>query len=390
MVNMDSNPRQQILQQLKKAGSIAIVLPEQISADALASGLALKLFLAKQQKEVFLVSSGQVPGNLNFLPGVKNIQSSISGESGLVIVVDTSLKKLEELSYQKQDQQVSIFLKSDGEEFSERDVSFVRKQVPLDLIIAIGGRSLEDFGKMFAQEAGRFFEVPKINLDNRPDNEYFGTINLVDITASSISEMLTELFQEYEQQLLDEDIATCLLAGIIEKTSSFQHAQTTPKAFVKASELVALGGRQQEVVKNLFKTKSLGMLKLWGRALARLKILPAQNAVYTVLNQGDFEKSENGGAKEVLPVLRELVDGLGNHKIIGLVAEPAKDQTVLVLALHVQVPARNFLETFQGARLLSFNFGSFSLLELTDSKLSIQQLESRLLGAVGSLPDGVF
>ena len=40
MVNMDSNPRQQILQQLKKAGSIAIVLPEQISADALASGLA--------------------------------------------------------------------------------------------------------------------------------------------------------------------------------------------------------------------------------------------------------------------------------------------------------------------------------------------------------------
>ncbi len=387
---MDSSPRQQILELIKKANNIAIVLPEQISADALASGLALKLFLAKQQKEAVLVSCGQVPDILRFLPGAENLQSRISVQSGLVIAIDTSIKKLEELSYQKHDRQVNIFLKSGGEEFGEADVSFVRKQSPLDLIVAIGGRGLEDFGKTFAEEAGRFFEVPKINLDNRPDNEYFGTVNLVDITASSVAEILTELLQAYEQQLLDEDIATCLLAGIIEKTSSFQHAQTTPKTFVKASELVALGGRQQEVVKNLFKTKSLGMLKLWGRALARLKILPAQNAVYSVLNQGDFEKSENGGAGEVLPVLRELVDGLGNHKIIGLAAEPVKDKAVLVVALHIQVPARHFLEAFQGAKLLSFNFGSFGLLEFADSKLSVQELESRLLRVIAGLPEGLF
>src|SRR6202042_3084276 len=129
-----------------------------------------------------------------------------------------------------------------------------------DLIIVLEAGSLENLGKIYEQHTDVFFETPKINIDNKANNEYFGAINLVDVTATSVAEILAELLQKYEDQLIDEDVATCLLAGIISKTHSFQHVLTTPKAFLKASELVALGGRQQEVVKHIYKTKSLPLL----------------------------------------------------------------------------------------------------------------------------------
>ena len=121
----------------------------------------------------------------------------------------------------------------------------------MDLIIALEAHSLEDLGGLYEHNADLFFETPKINIDNNPENEYFGAVNLVDVTATSVAEILTGLLQEYEAQLLDEDIATCLLTGIISKTQSFQDVQTTPRAFLKASELVSLGGRQQDYKKYL-------------------------------------------------------------------------------------------------------------------------------------------
>ena len=149
---------------------------------------------------------------------------------------------------------------------------------------------MEDLGSLNEHNADLFFETPKINVDNKAENEYFGAINLVDVTATSVAEILAGLLQEYEAQLLDEDILLpCLLTGIISKTQSFQHVQTTPRAFLKASELVALeGGRQQEIIKNIYKTKPLSLLKLWGRALARMKIQEDIKAIHSVPTGVDF------------------------------------------------------------------------------------------------------
>ena len=167
-------------------------------------------------------------------------------------------------------------------------MSFSAEKFPVDLIFVLGAKSLEDLGGLYEQNTDLFFETPKINIDNRAENEYFGQINLVDITVTSAAEILAELLQKYEEQLMDQDIATCLLLGIISSTRSFQHVQTTPKAFLKASELVALGARQQEIIKNIYKTKSLPLLKLWGRALARMKILEDEKIVYSILSSDGF------------------------------------------------------------------------------------------------------
>ncbi len=381
---MQLNIEQQILEQFKKAGKILIVLPENLNVDALSAGLALRLFLFKQQKEVAVASSSLVPLQLKFLPGADAVQDHLTQGKSLVVSINTTVKKLEEISYQKTPQVVQIYLKSQAEEFDEKDISFSKERAPLDLIIALGGKSLESFGKIFEQAADRFFETPKINIDCHAANEYFGAINLVDITATSVSEILVELMQKYEEQLIDEDIATCLLSGIIEKTASFQHVQTTPRAFLKASELVALGGRQQEIVKNIFKTKSLPLLKLWGRTLARMKVIESLPAVYAPLSLMDFEKA-GAGLPEVLPVLKELVDNLNGNKIFALVYEMQKNQIGLQMAVHEQVQADKLLVAFPGASQSAMVIGDLRLIEYSFAEQTLEEAEKFFEQAVKSV-----
>ncbi len=379
---MDLTTEQQIFEQIKKSSKILLFLPENVNADSLGSCLALRLFLNKLQKDVTVVSSATLPENLKFLPGVGEIKKSLALGKSLVVTVDASVKKLEEISYQIVGEKVHIYLKAQHQEFTAEDLSFTKEKFPADLIITIDCKSLDSLGKVYEQYADLFYETPKINIDNKPANEYYGTINLVDVTASSVAEILSELFQKYEQQLVDEDMATCLLTGIISKTNSFQHIQTTPHAFLKASELVALGGRQQEVIKNIFKTKSLPLLKLWGRALAKMKIQEDIKLIYSVLNSSDFEKSESTEA-EVMPVLKEFLDNISGYNTVALITESDKGHYELTAAVHEQVSIDTLIQKLGGAaKVFNFNIGNYKLLQIMEAGASAEFLENKFLEAL--------
>jgi len=370
---------QQIFEQIRKSNKILIILPQNILADGLSAALGLRLFLNKLQKDVLVVSSGQAPENLKFLPGADALKNQISAGKSLVVTVDTTVKKLEEISYQTTEAKAQIYLKAKGEEFAAQDLSFSTEKFPVDLIFVLGAKSLEDLGKLYEDNTDLFFETPKINIDNHADNEYFGQLNLVDITVSSVAEILAEVLQKYEEQLVDQDIATCLLLGIIFSTRSFQHVQTTPKAFLKASELVALGARQQEIIKNIYKTKSLPLLKLWGRALARMKILEVEKIVYSVLNLADFERA-GAGEDELLSVLAEFIDNISGYKIIALLAEPVKNSARLLLLAHEQIPAEKLAASLgQGAKILDLGLGNYKIIEQNFENESLENLEARFL-----------
>jgi nanoRNase/pAp phosphatase (c-di-AMP/oligoRNAs hydrolase) len=376
---MDLPIEQQIFEQIRKSNKILIILPQNVFADSLSSALGLRLFLNKLQKDVLVASAGQPPENLKFLPGADVLKSQISAYKSLVVTVDTAVKKLEEISYQTEADKARIYLKAKEGEFAPQDLSFSTEKFPVDLIFVLGARSLEDLGRIYEDNTDLFFETPKINIDNHSDNEYFGQLNLVDITVSSVAEILAEILQKYEEQLVDQDIATCLLLGIIFSTRSFQHVQTTPRAFLKASELVALGARQQEIIKHIYKTKSLPLLKLWGRALARMKILESEKIVYSVLSPADFERA-GAGENELLPVLEEFVDNISGYKIIALLAEPEKDSSRLLLAAHEQLPLEKLAESLgQGAKILDRGLGNYKIIQQRFENESLENLEARLV-----------
>jgi nanoRNase/pAp phosphatase (c-di-AMP/oligoRNAs hydrolase) len=343
---MEDNPHKQIARQLLAAKKILIALPEIPTADSVASALALKFFLQKLEKEADILTSGKVPQNLHFLPQIGSIKSSLNGGNSLMVTLNTQEHKLDEVSYQEQEGSVRIFLKSKNGKFTPSDVALSNEKTPIDAIVILDSSSLEDLGKLFEDNAGLFYESPKINIDHKAGNEYFGSINLVDIAASSVSEILTVVFENFEQKL-DEDIATCLLTGIITKTHSFQHAQTTPKAFVKASELISLGGRQQEIIRHIYKTKPLPVLKLWGRALARLKQEETSFAAYSEINLVDMQKS--GSSKEDLPqVLFELISVISPHKFVALFAEIEGFKVIALINSQLPAEAEKLAQKFLG------------------------------------------
>ncbi len=379
---MDLSIFEQIFDQLVKANKILIALPKVLTADNTASALALFLFLQKMNKELEIASAGTPPDNLKFLPHLESIKSSLQAGSSMVISVDISQKPVDEISYEPQGNKLNIFLKSKTQDYTQADVSFSSDKSPYQVIVLLDCSSLESLGSLFEHSAETFFNSPKINIDNKAGNEYFGAINLVDINASSISEILSDLFATYEKQLIDEDIATCLLTGIITKTNSFQHSQTTPKAFLKASDLVEMGGRQQEVVKFLYKTKPLSLLRLWGRSLARLKT--TDSVLYSLLGLADFEKA-GAGEPELPAVLVELQENISNYKIVALITERHEGGVRLFIAAHPQVEMEK-LSSSLGVALQPMNpAGTFKTYEALMEKDSLATAEEKFIAATKAL-----
>ncbi len=379
---MNLNVEQQIFEQFKKANKILIALPENLTADSLSSGLALMLFLKKLEKDVEIVSSGKLPEVLKFLPGTDKIKTNVESLESLVAVVDTTKKPLGEISYQIEEGKVKIFLKSKNSGYTPQDISFTADKFPVDAIVVLECKSFEDLGKLFENQTSLFYETPKINIDNQAANEYFGSINLVDLTATSVAEILSGLFEKYEQQLVDEPIATCLLTGIITKTHSFQHSQTTPRAFLHASQLVALGGRQQDIVKNIYKNKTLSLLKLLGRTLARLKILDDLSLVYSLLNHTDFEKIE-GSNHDLLLALKELLENIPSYKVVAILGEDKPKSIRMMIAIHSQMDEAKLIKDLGGEiHPPKLTQSPYTFADMEFSGISLQETEKKLLEAV--------
>src|SRR5258708_915718 len=328
---------QQIIAKISQVSSI-LIISSGASGDSVAAALGLRSFLKKLEKDVVLLSEQQVSEKFNFLPEVNEIKDRIDLTKSFVIDISTKKSAVEELSYKKDAEKLSIYLKPSKGEFSAPDVSFRSSMFPYDLVILIGVPSLEQLGELYSNHAELFFDVPLINMDFRASNENYGQYNLVTLSATSCSEIVLDLISKFESSLIDENIATQLLTGIISETNSFQHVRTTPQIFLKASQLVSLGAKQQEIINNLYKTKSLGLLKLWGRVLARLKQDADLSLAYSAINVNDLERSQTV-ASDVEAIIKEMAAQLGFPKIfLFLKEEPAGPTNNTVAYVHSILP----------------------------------------------------
>lgn len=348
---------QQIFDAIGKAGNVLIALPQSLSGDALGSGLALAGFLRKLEKEVEIVSAAADAGPFKFLPGVEALRTEVRPSQGFILSIATAAAPLGELSYEQHSDRVDILLKSKSGRYTAADVSMRSGKPPYNLIFALDTPSLEHLGSVYEKNRDLFFETLVINIDHHPNNESYGQINLVDLTATATTEILAGLIENFESALLDEAIATNLLAGIIVETNSFQHAKTTPRSFLAASSLISAGARQQEIIRELYKTKNVGLLKLWGRALARLKEVAELGLTYSLVNLTDLEKS-GSTAEDVLPVMRELVANLAGRRLILFLAEVAPREVAGYFSLHPSIRAPVVAAALDGQMLNGF-LGTF-------------------------------
>jgi phosphoesterase RecJ-like protein len=311
----------QILEAVGKGDHILVIFRKEWTPDAVASALALARLIEARGKKADVVCDGFAPAKqVSFLPDIDRIAPELGKLRKFVISLDVTRNEVDEMTYVMNGDRLDIMITPKSGLYKAADVSTRSSAFKYDLIVTVDTPDLGALCRPFAEHPELFYDTPIINVDHGPHNENFGNINAVDITATSAAELVHRLLREANGGLLSEETATLLLTGIISKTKSFKSANVTPKTLDVAAELVAAGAKRDEIVQNLYKTRSIATLKLWGQALARIKHDPATGMAWAILTRDDFVHS--GSDEQCLPdVIDELMVTAPEAEIVGLIYE---------------------------------------------------------------------
>lgn len=209
-----------------------------------------------------------------------------------------------------------------------------------DLIVSLDASDLARLGSVFipAQHAN----LPIVVFDHHITNLNFGTVNVVEPSASSTAEIIYALLQRMSVTITP-DIANALLTGVITDTLAFRTSSTTPDTLAVAMELMRCGGNLQEVTRQALIMRSFDSLRLLGAGLmnARIEGRLAYATLPRKLRKELDVKEERGDAGlvgtlitayevDVAAVFVELQNG---DIEIGLRAQPGFDVSQVALEL---------------------------------------------------------
>lgn len=142
-----------------------------------------------------------------------------------------------------------------------------------------------------------------LNIDHHHDNTRFGTVNLVDVEASSTAEIVYELAGVLGVDLTAE-IAEALYVGLVTDTGKFMYENTDERSHRMAAALVEAGVKVNDVYRRLYEHAPVEKLKLLAVALGKIEVCQDGALAITYISAADYEAT---GASE------ELTEGVIDH-----------------------------------------------------------------------------
>lgn len=319
---------QQIKEQINSSKNILILTKKNFSGDHIGSALAWYYFLKKLNKNVEIaVADFQIPVELNFLPEISLIKNNVDHLKKYTVTLDLAQAELEELSYEVTDKELQIFLTPKRGMFRPEDLKLKDKGFKYNLIVLLGCEDYESIGKIFENHPDFFYQTPVINIDYQSQNERQGQINIIELTKTSVAEISYRLFKLFNHSLIDENIATCLLTGLISATNSFKNSNLTPDCLTTASDLIAQGANKEKIITNLYRNKTINTLNLWGKVLSKLKAEKDQKIIWSQLSKADL----NGLTADdnvFINIINELLTSAQNADILVIFVEKAEGLTI--------------------------------------------------------------
>lgn len=314
LFRMSLTSHQQFQSLLRDADHTLLLLPSHPSVDALASASALAYLLTKQERKV-TVAADTVLGafrEYDFLLQPNHLRETLTGARDFVLSFDTKRNKIISMRTEENVDSYRIYITPEKGSVDPRDFSFIPASFMFDLVIVLDAPDKESLGKLYENNADIFYEVPVINIDHHPKNDHFGQLSIVDITASSTTEVLTDILKETHLEWIDAPLADSLLTGIIAATESFQKKNTTPKSLQIASWLMDQGANRHAIVQHLYKTHPLHLLKLWGRIMASLQWDEKTKLMHATITQNDLDE-----IRVTVNDLPRILDKIRTHHSTG-------------------------------------------------------------------------
>lgn len=243
-----SNPKQQLLERLKTANNILVTVSSNPSVDQLAACIGATLLINKLGKHATAVFSGDVPSTLEFLQPETTLEKTTDSLRDFIISLDKS--KADKLRYKVEDKVVKIFITPYRTSLSADDLEYSQGDFNVDVVIALGVKEQQDLDNAITAH-GRILHDATLVSINTTENSNLGSLNWQDTTASSLCELVVDLGRGLGKDLLDKQIATALLTGIVAETARFSNEKTTPQTMSISAELMTAGANQQLVASEL-------------------------------------------------------------------------------------------------------------------------------------------
>ncbi|HLC04383.1 MAG TPA: bifunctional oligoribonuclease/PAP phosphatase NrnA [Anaerolineales bacterium] len=253
---------------IRAAQEIALISHERPDGDAVGSLLALTVSLQLDGKRVTPVLADGVPGRFRFLPAAQAVQTRLPDSWDLLICVDSG--DLERLGF----------------------------------------------------EPSAFGTPPDLNIDHHPTNTNFARVNIVDPVAAATAEILYDLILSLEMPL-DVDVASNLLAGIVNDTIGFRTTNVTPKVLRTAADLLGRGAPLAHIYERSLSQRSFVAARYWGSGLSNLE--RDGGLVWASLSLQDRQRAGYPGPDDA--DLVDLLTTIDGAQIVAILVEQPGEKT---------------------------------------------------------------
>ncbi len=159
-----------------------------------------------------------------------------------------------------------------------------------DIIFCLDFNALKRINKLGVLVAQS--KAIKVLIDHHLEPEGFEQFRLWTTKASSTCELIFWLIELMgDVSVIDEDIASCLYAGIMTDTASFKHGSTTATTHRVAATLLEKGAKSNRIFEAIYDNYSESRTRFIGFCLSeKLQILPEYHTALITVTAEDLKK----------------------------------------------------------------------------------------------------
>ncbi len=304
-----------------------IALPANTDADSFAAACALAHVLSSLGKQTLIACEKNIPSSLQFLIQQLSLVSSLVHLRSLAVSLPQGMK-LRSVERMEHNGFTSLVLTPEEGTLTANNISLQHGVAAHDLLITLGTRELSSLGSLFRDHADSLSTMPILNIDWHPSNEEYGRWNSIDTQAGSVSEACANLLLSLSPESVANHVATCLLTGMIAKTKNFRSDRVTSATLATSAKLIERGAERMHIMENLYRTRSVDAMRLWGTVFSRIEEV-APGIFTSTIGRDDFFKTHTT-PDHLEEIAQELLQSTAEAKIVVLLFEDEQANRALV------------------------------------------------------------
>lgn len=264
MNDTDAKIKQQIVEKIKASTNILVTVSRDPSVDELSAAIGFTALLNKLNKHATAIFSGALPPAINFLTPEKVFENTADSLRDFIIALDK--EKADHLRYKVEGDVVKIFITPYRTTITSNDLDFSQGDFNVELVLALGVENREHLDAAITAHGGILDGVTIATLSDGMQTSQLGDLGWNDKNASCLSEMIVAVVdslkaEKTDKTLLDKQISTALLTGIVAATDRFSNTRTTSRIMTVAAQLMAAGADQQLIAARLQESHQISSLK---------------------------------------------------------------------------------------------------------------------------------